>query len=58
MIKEKKGLVIAAGIILALSALSLAGKWDSELAEIAERDYCERVSQGIHSDYESHIDCE
>jgi hypothetical protein len=57
-IKWKKRLLIASGSVFILFALSLAGKWDSDMAQDIENDYCERVASGEHGHYNERIDCE
>jgi hypothetical protein len=51
-----KGLLIATGVVLFVSAMVLAGYWDAEAAEMSERRYCELVLANVHTNYKS-INC-
>jgi hypothetical protein len=52
-----KRLAITAAALLFLAALSLAGKWDSDVAAMSEKAYCERVALKVHTHFNKDIDC-
>lgn len=51
--KTLSGLAIAS---LLFALMAIGGQGDYEQALASEQDYCERVADGIHTNYEN-IDC-